>query len=67
MRTVLEFAGERLELGSQRLTFDEVYKNLNGVVALQVAAAMPLRKKKGEKDTEFVKRIVAGYVTAAQE
>lgn len=48
------------------LTYDEVYRNLDGVVALQVAASMPLRKQKDEKDTAYVKRIVAGYMVAAQ-
>ena len=51
----------------KRLSFDEIFSKLNGMIALQVAASMPLRKQKGEKDTAFVKRIVAAYLTAAQE
>jgi hypothetical protein len=46
-------------------SYSDVYKNLDGMTALTVAASMPLRKHKGEKDTAFVKRIVAAYITAA--
>ncbi len=47
------------------LTFNDVYKNLDGMIALQVAASMPLRRHKDEKDTAFVKRIVAAYIVCA--
>jgi hypothetical protein len=47
------------------LSYSDVYKNLDGMTALTVATSMPLRKHKGEKDTAFVKRIVACYLTAA--
>jgi hypothetical protein len=50
----------------KRLTFEEVYRNLDGMVALTVAASMPLRKQKDERDTAYVKRIVAAYLAAAQ-
>ena len=37
--------------------------HLSGLAALLAAdAARPLRKKKGERDTEFVKRIVCAYL-----
>lgn len=49
-----------------KLTYAEIYRNLDGLVALQVAASTPLRKQKDEKDTAFVKRIVATYCAAAQ-
>ena len=49
-----------------KLTYSEIYRNLDGLVALQVAASTPLRKQKDEKDTAFVKRIVATYVAAVQ-
>lgn len=49
-----------------RLTYAEIYKSLDGLVALQVAASTPLRKHKDEKDTAFVKRIVATYLAAHQ-
>jgi hypothetical protein len=47
------------------LSYDDNYKNLDGMTALQVAASMPLRKHKDEKDTAFVKRIVACYMAIA--
>ena len=53
-------------MADKPLTYEEIYRNLSGVVALTVAASMPLRKRKGEKDTEYVKRIVAAYAAAAQ-
>lgn len=49
-----------------RLTYAEIYRSLDGLVALQVAASTPLRKHKEEKDTAFVKRIVATYLAAHQ-
>lgn len=49
-----------------RLTYKEIYRNLDGLVALQVAASTPLRKQKDEKDTAFVKRIVATYLAVHQ-
>ena len=48
------------------LTYAEIYRNLDGLIALQVACATPLRKHKDEKDTAFVKRIVATYAALAQ-
>lgn len=40
-------------------------KDLDGLAVLAAAhAAKPLRKLKGEKDTEFVKRIVCAYLNA---
>jgi len=47
------------------LSYNDVYKNLDGRTALTVAASTSLRKQKDEKDTAFVKRIVATYITAA--
>jgi hypothetical protein len=39
--------------------------DLDGFAALAAAhAAKPLRKQKGERDTEFVKRIVCAYLNA---
>ena len=49
-----------------RLTYDEIYRNLDGMVALRVGLSTPLRKQKDEKGTAFVKRIVATYIEAAQ-
>jgi hypothetical protein len=49
------------------LTYAEIYRNLDGLIALQVAAATPLRKAKDEKDTAFVKRIVATYAALSQQ
>ena len=46
--------------------YTRIYRSLDGVVALSVATRnAPLRKAKGEMDTEFVKRIVATYLTLA--
>ncbi|MFD3263157.1 hypothetical protein [Phenylobacterium ferrooxidans] len=39
----------------------------DSVAALIVAQREPLKKKKGERDTEFVKRIVQAYHRAAEE
>jgi len=39
--------------------------DLNGTVALFAAGATTMRKRKGEYDTEFVRRIVAAYLNAA--
>ena len=49
----------------QPLTFDEFYRNLDGMPALAVAMATPLHKRMGERDTEFVKRLVAAYLSIA--
>lgn len=38
---------------------------LDSFVALAVAATEQMSKRKGERDTEFVKRIVAAYLNAA--
>lgn len=45
--------------------FEDTYRHLDGLAAISVAAAMPLRKRKGERDSEFVKRIVAAYIVLA--
>jgi hypothetical protein len=39
-------------------------KDFDSVVALLVAESTPLTKQPGEKDTEFVKRIVCAYMNA---
>jgi hypothetical protein len=44
-------------------SYDDIYKTLDGLTALAVAASMPLRKHPDEKDTAFVKRIVACYLS----
>jgi hypothetical protein len=49
------------------MTYSEIYRNLDGMTALATAAATPLRREKDEKDTAFVKRIVATYVMLAQD
>lgn len=41
-----------------------VRTQLSGIAAAAVAETEMLRKKPGELDTEFVKRIVAAYVVA---
>lgn len=38
--------------------------DIDGIAAVMVAETEPLAKRKGEKDTEFVKRIVAAYFNA---
>ena len=40
---------------------------LDGMAALRTAQTQGTRKKPGEKDTEFVKRIVAAYYNANAE
>ena len=47
------------------LTVPGIYRNLSGIAALMAAEQTSMCKVKGEKDTEFVKRIVAHYVHAA--
>jgi hypothetical protein len=42
-----------------------VYANLDGLTALAVAEAIPLTRIEDEKDTAFVKRIVAAYLVFA--
>jgi hypothetical protein len=37
---------------------------LDGIAALVVARTTMLKKLKGERDTEFVKRIVCAYINA---
>lgn len=49
------------------LTYSDIYRNLDGLTALATAAATPLRRQKDEKDTAFVKRIVATYMKLANE
>ncbi len=39
-------------------------RDLNGIAALMAAESTYLRKKAGERDTEFVKRIVCAYLNA---
>lgn len=39
-------------------------KHLDGIAALMAAQSTKLRKQKGERDTEFVKRIVCAYLNA---
>lgn len=39
--------------------------HLDGVAALVAADRTAMCKRKGEKDTEFVKRIVCAYINAA--
>jgi hypothetical protein len=48
------------------LTYNDIYKNLCGMTALQVAMTTPLKRLKDERDTAFVKRIVANYVLIAE-
>lgn len=48
------------------LTFEQIYRNLDGLAALATAQAEGTKKRKGEYDTEFVKRIVARYVHCMQ-
>ena len=49
------------------LSYDDVYRNLDGMTALATAAATPLKRHKDEKDTAFVKRIVATYISLASK
>lgn len=49
------------------LTYADFYRNLDGMTALATAAATPLRRQKDEKDTAFVKRIVATYLKLAND
>ena len=41
--------------------------DLDGVAALRAASSTAMCKRKGERDTEFVKRIVAAYLNACAE
>jgi hypothetical protein len=49
-----------------KLTYDEIYGKLDGIAALIVAQQTPLKKNKDERDTGFVKRIVAHYLMVVQ-
>jgi hypothetical protein len=49
---------------AQTMPFPITAVDLDSVVALVVAESMPLTKQEGECDTEFVKRIVCGYMNA---
>jgi hypothetical protein len=49
-----------------KLTYDEIYGRLEGLAALVVANQTPLKHTKGERDTAFVKRIVAHYLYTVQ-
>lgn len=64
--TARRLLGKQRAMSDERLTYNEIYRNLEGLVALQVAMSTPLRRLKDEKDTAFVKRIVATYIEAAQ-
>ena len=44
------------------LTYDQLYRNLDGVTALLTAESTPLKKLPDERDTAFVKRIVATFM-----
>jgi len=49
-------------------SYDDFYRNLDGITALATAAATPLKRiTKDEKDTAFVKRIVATYLSLAAQ
>lgn len=54
-------------MSERPLSYDDFYKNLDGVTALATAATTPLRKRLGERDTEMVKRIVATYLSLASK
>lgn len=47
------------------LSYQDFYKSLDGVTALATAAATQLRRLPDERDTAFVKRIVATYLSIA--
>lgn len=49
-----------------KLTRDEIYSKLDGVAALIVACDEQLSHIKDERDTAFVKRIVARYLYVVQ-
>lgn len=49
------------------LTYADFYRSLDGMTALSVAAATPLRRLPDERDTAFVKRIVATYMAVAAQ
>lgn len=44
------------------LTYEQLYRNLDGATALLTAEATPLKKLPDERDTAFVKRIVATFM-----
>lgn len=39
-------------------------RDMDGIAAMMVAETEHMAKRKGERDTEFVKRIVAAYMNA---
>ena len=39
----------------KRLTYEQIYNNLDGMTAMHIASITPLKKQKDEKDTAFVK------------
>lgn len=41
--------------------YDEIYRGLDGLTALAVAEHTTMGKERDERDTAFVKRIVATY------
>jgi hypothetical protein len=49
-----------------RFTYEEIYKNLDGITAVATSMATTLYKQKGEMDSAYVKRIVATYLELAQ-
>jgi len=53
---------KELNMAGDLLTFEQIFRNLDGLAALATAQAEGTRKRRGEYDTEFVKRIVARYV-----
>lgn len=42
-------------------------RDIDGIAALMTAEATDMQKREGERDTEFVKRIVCTYMNAAAE
>ena len=54
-------------MAERPLTFDQIYRNLDGLTALAVASAEPLHKLPDEMDTAFVKRIVARFMSLESE
>ena len=52
---------------TEPLTFEQIYRNLSSLTALAVATIEPLRKQKDERDTAFVKRIVARFMSLESE
>lgn len=51
-------------MGKERLPQVVTPHHIDGIAALMVAETERLTKQKGERDTEFVKRIVSAYLNA---